>query len=465
MQQILFAPTFAEWQRLARRALHAGWHWRDVIWQELASDQPMLNLAEADGEAASNAAVFKVPREFLEAGARIACHADEARWALLYRVLWRVTHGERHLLRVSTDADTLEWLRRDKAVRHEMHKMRAFVRFRAVEHEGATWYVAWFEPEHHVVELNAAFFVDRFAGMHWSILTPERCAHWDGKRLTFTAGVPKSEAPTEDAVEGLWLQYYSHIFNPARVKVQAMQSEMPKRYWKNLPEAAVIPALLRSAPARVETMVARSREKATLSAHVVRLEEEPPDWESLKRQVQACRACSLYCNATQAVFGEGPRNAEIMLLGEQPGDMEDLEGRPFVGPAGQLLDQALKAAGLERGELYVSNAVKHFKWEPRGKRRLHVKPNGAEIAACKPWWQAEARLVRPRTVICLGATAAAAVCGRPVKIAAERGRFFQTEWAAQTLITVHPSALLRMPDDEKGAAFEAFVADLRMAVG
>src|ERR1700744_3044459 len=148
------------------------------------------------------------------------------------------------------------------AIRHRVHKMRAFVLFRAVEHEGATWYVAWFEPAHHIVELNAPFFVDRFAQMNWSILTPDRCAHWDGGHLTFTGGVNKSEAPTDDDTEKLWLKYYGNIFNPARVKIHAMQAEMPKRYWKNLPEAAVIPALLREAPARVNSMMAKSRTKS-----------------------------------------------------------------------------------------------------------------------------------------------------------------------------------------------------------
>jgi uracil-DNA glycosylase family protein len=195
-----------------------------------------------------------------------------------------------------------------------------------------------------------------------------------------------------------------------------------------------------------------------------RREAGPPvtkNWNELRKAARSCRACPLYRNATQTVFGDGPRKARIVLMGEQPGDQEDLEGRPFIGPAGRLLDRALAAAGVDRDGCYVTNAVKHFKWEPRGKRRLHKKPNGREIAACRPWWQAELRMLQPRFLVCLGATAAHAVSGRPVKVTLERGRFFRTEWAERTLITVHPSSLLRVPDAEsREREFARFVREL-----
>jgi DNA polymerase len=176
-----------------------------------------------------------------------------------------------------------------------------------------------------------------------------------------------------------------------------------------------------------------------------------------------CTACPLYRNATQTVFGEGPRKAEIVFIGEQPGDQEDLTGKPFVGPAGKLLDRALEAAGIDRGKCYVTNAVKHFKWEPRGKRRLHQKPNEVEVAACRPWLQAEVTLLRARALVCLGATAARAVVGRVVKVMTERGQFVDSRFAVPALITVHPSSLLRIPDsDGRKAAFDQFVRDLRL---
>jgi uracil-DNA glycosylase family protein len=183
----------------------------------------------------------------------------------------------------------------------------------------------------------------------------------------------------------------------------------------------------------------------------------------LKSQAKHCEACDLYRHATQTVFGEGPTTAEIVFIGEQPGDQEDLAGRPFVGPAGKLLDRALADAGIDRAKCYVTNAVKHFKWKPRGKRRLHEKPNAAEIEACERWWQAEIGRIRPRFLVCLGATAARAIFGRLVKIGESRGKFVETEWCEQTLVTAHPSSLLRAPDRvSREREYKRFVKDLTL---
>jgi probable DNA metabolism protein len=263
LRQATFVPTFAGWQRAARSALFAGTPPDSILWHQLGHDQPLLDLADEPEPAVPARSTVKVPKKFVEIAKRTACHRDPERWSLLYRVLWRLTHGEHELLAIVVDPDVHALAQMDKAIRHDVHKMRAFVRFRVVEHSGVPWYVAWFEPAHRIVELNAPFFVDRFAQMNWSILTPDRGAHWDGQNLSFTEGVPKSEAPTNDAVELLWQKYYASIFNPARVKVHAMQAEMPKRYWKNLPEAQLIPQLLREAPARVNSMMSKSRENAT----------------------------------------------------------------------------------------------------------------------------------------------------------------------------------------------------------
>ena len=183
-------------------------------------------------------------------------------------------------------------------------------------------------------------------------------------------------------------------------------------------------------------------------------------------EARGCRRCPLYRNATQTVFGEGPVPAAVMLVGEQPGDREDLAGRPFVGPAGRVLDQALVAAGLDRGELYVTNAVKHFKNEPRGKRRLHKRPTAGEINICKWWLEMELDLVRPATVVALGATAVRALLGRPAGIAALRGKALPLGAERQLFVTIHPSLLLRMPDRaQRDDAFARFVQDLRLAAG
>jgi uracil-DNA glycosylase family protein len=185
-----------------------------------------------------------------------------------------------------------------------------------------------------------------------------------------------------------------------------------------------------------------------------------PDLDQLRAIAQSCTGCDLYRRGTQTVFGEGPREAEIMFVGEQPGDQEDKQGRPFVGPAGRLLHDALEQAGF-RGSYYMTNVVKHFKWEPRGKRRIHKKPNLDEISACRPWLEAEIDVVRPRALVCLGATAAQALLGRSFRVTQHRGELVDSPLAEVVTATVHPSSILRAPDERaRGEALESFVADL-----
>jgi len=193
-----------------------------------------------------------------------------------------------------------------------------------------------------------------------------------------------------------------------------------------------------------------------------------PETSSVKELAEAakkCTACHLYKRATQTVFGEGPKNATMMLIGEQPGDYEDVAGKPFVGPAGKIMDRALEEAGIDRKHVYVTNAVKHFKWEPRGKRRIHQKPNSREIAACSPWLEAELRLVKPKLVVCLGATAGQTVFGPTFRVTRERGKVLSSKLAPKVVATVHPSSLLRQPDEEsREREYASFVRDLRVAL-
>jgi uracil-DNA glycosylase family protein len=187
-----------------------------------------------------------------------------------------------------------------------------------------------------------------------------------------------------------------------------------------------------------------------------------PQMTALRTAARACRACHLWRRATQTVFGDGPSKAAVMFVGEQPGNDEDLEGRPFVGPAGKLLVKALEEAGIQRDNAYVTNVVKHFKWEPRGKRRIHAKPNAAEIGACRPWLDSEIAIVQPRAIVCLGATAAKALLGPSFKVTVQRGKFIRSDLAPIVTATVHPSSILREPDDKaRRAAMRAFVRDLK----
>jgi uracil-DNA glycosylase len=187
-----------------------------------------------------------------------------------------------------------------------------------------------------------------------------------------------------------------------------------------------------------------------------------PSVKKLQSAAAECRACHLWKRATQTVFGEGKQSSLIMLIGEQPGDREDLAGKPFVGPAGALLDRALEEAGIDRNRVYVTNVVKHFKWEPRGKRRIHKKPNAVEITACRPWLDAEIAVVRPRAIICLGSTAAQAVIGREFRVSTQRGEFVDSDLAEYVTATVHPSSILRAPSDTARRSERArFVSDLK----
>lgn len=259
MRRAPFDGTLAGWRQAARALLAAGAPPQDVLWSA-EGEAPLLDgldAAPAGASAGAEVPQARVPRALLERVEAAACFRDPERWALFYRLVWRVTHGERHLLLVASDPDVHRLLRMEKAVRREIHKMHAFVRFRAVGGEGGgePCYVAWFEPEHAVVERATPFFARRFAAMRWSILTPERCAHWDGEALVFTPGLPRSAAPDADALEELWRTYYAHTFNPARLRPSAMRAEMPKRYWRNLPEAALIPELVHGAPGRVRRMI------------------------------------------------------------------------------------------------------------------------------------------------------------------------------------------------------------------
>lgn len=187
-----------------------------------------------------------------------------------------------------------------------------------------------------------------------------------------------------------------------------------------------------------------------------------PTLTKLQQAAAGCTACHLHKLGTQTVFGDGPNVAEVMLVGEQPGDKEDLAGEPFVGPAGRVLDQALEGAGIDRSKVYVTNVVKHFKWEARGKRRIHKKPNLAEITACKPWLEAELAVVEPRAVVCLGATAAQALLGKDFKVTQQRGRLVDSDLAELVTATIHPSSILRGPSEARADALEGFTADLAM---
>ena len=450
------------WRELARAALCAEVAPHDVDWTG-ADQGSLLGLPDVATAPALRGAP-RVPASLLQLAESVVCHRDAGRLGLLYRLLWRTTHGEPQVLGNPADPDTHRAHALGQAVRRDSHKMKAFVRFREVPGQ-QDHFVAWFEPEHAIVDRVAPFFARRFAGMHWAILTPERSVAWNREALVFGAGADRSQTPAEDAGEDLWRTYYANIFNPARINPRMMQQEMPQRYWKHLPEARLIPGLLRDAGARVAEMDARPAQPARrrIPAPVVEPAVAPPaGLPALRAQARDCRACPLWEPATQTVFGEGPEDAHIMLVGEQPGDAEDLSGRPFVGPAGKLLDQALAEVGIAREQLYLTNAVKHFRFEQRGKRRLHRNPDAAHVSACSTWLGAEIATVQPRAIVCLGATAAKAMFGAGFALLRERGRWHTRDDGTRAMATVHPAWILRQSGEAREAAYALLLTDLAL---
>ncbi|GAC1344052.1 MAG: UdgX family uracil-DNA binding protein [Acetobacteraceae bacterium] len=453
------------WRTAARGLALEGVAPGDVVWSVGRPDDLFAEGARDPAPAVAGA--FTLPRALVQLAETAIQARDPERFAVLYRLIWRAHGGEKHLLEITTDPEVQRVQRLAQAVRRDTHKMRAFVRFREVVEPEGTRYVSWFEPDHYIVEANAPFFVRRFATMVWSVLTPYRSAHWTGTELEFGPGALPSDVPDDDRLEAYWRTYYSSIFNPARLKIGAMTSEMPRKYWRNLPEAAAIPELIRTAAGRVDRMVDQPvisppKPARAAAVPVAPAGAKPGRLQQAAAEAEGCRRCALWQPATQVVFGEGPADARIMMIGEQPGDQEDLAGRPFVGPAGQVLDRAMAEAGLDRRQVYITNAVKHFKFVPRGKRRIHEKPGTSEIVACKFWLELEREEVRPAITLMLGATAAHAVLGRTVTISRERGRPIPLAGNSQGFVTVHPSYLLRLPDeDAKAREYAAFVEDLR----
>ena len=449
----------------ARAALRADVAPEHLDWHA-GSQQALLALPDVR-EASALHASPRVPSAFLGLAETVLCHRDPQRHALLYRLLWRIAHGEPHVLAIPTDADTRRAMQLAQEVRRDAHKMKAFVRFREVPGERDN-FIAWFEPGHHILQRVAPFFARRFAGMRWAILTPEGSALWDGAALSFGPGGAPDDAPTFDAGEDLWRTYYAHIFNPARLNPRMMRQEMPQRYWKHLPEAHLLPSLIQGAGVRVREMAEREhaapRRRIPVPVVAIPTDDIPlgESLASLRKAAQGCRACPLWEPATQTVFGEGPDDARILVLGEQPGDMEDLSGRPFVGPAGKLLDRALAEIGIDRSRLYLTNAVKHFRFERRGKIRLHRNPEASHVQACRSWLAGEIERLRPQIIVCLGGTAALAVFGQGFRLMAQRGTWHTLHDGTQAFATVHPAWILRQPASEQAVAYQRWLEDLRM---
>lgn len=467
--------AFEPWRQTARAALQRDVPPEQIVWCLQGKDADLFSRAETTAFAGEIKRDVRLKVSNLPVLKDVLCHSSPERFALAYRLLWRLQEDP-DLLSIPTDPDVGQARRMVQQVRRAAHKMTAFVRFREQDptENGRRRFLSWFEPDHHVLEKVSSFFAKRFADMDWLILTPRGSISWNGTTLncSFT---PCEKQALEDDVEQLWQTYYASTFNPARVRTKAMRNEMPRRYWKNLPEAALIPQLVAEAEKRVAEMAARealpapkfhqaiqARQSAiTIQAHV------PGSMTELAQDIRACRACSLQCHATQAVVGDGPETAKVMIVGEQPGDQEDLAGRPFVGPAGQLLMRCLEEAGVAREALYLTNAVKHFRFTVNSRRRIHQTPGVEHISACQPWLKREIALVKPRLIVSLGTTALRAVSGPSDRLKDVRGTLREHAGEGWThLALTHPSWILRLgPTDQAERERQALTVGLSKIKG
>ena len=432
MRRIVLAneTDWEGWRKATRSLVLAGVAPEDVRWSVRSHD------VDGDGDPLQDeTGSFGVSRALIALASLAIQARDHDRFELLYRLVWRANAGER-VLEKSSDPEVRRAQGLAFVVRAEAHKMRTLLRYLPMPEGNHTRYLGWYEPAHFVLEANAQLIARRFPDLAFSILTPDGAAHWDGTELRFSAGVDRKAVSDDASLQSWWRAHHAGLLSRARVGTA-------------IPEAEQLDE------------VPRPPDREPLGPVVLPMLPDVPLQEAM-REASDCRRCHLHEPATQTVFGEGPAHADVLFVGEQPGDQEDVIGRPFVGPAGQIMDRAMEDAGIDRRTVYITNAVKHFKFEPRGKRRIHKTPEAPEIQACRFWLDVELVRLRPKLVVAMGGTAARALLGRAVTITRERGRPIELTDGQKAFITVHPSFLLRVPDgDAKAREYRAFVADLR----
>jgi DNA polymerase len=409
------------WRQAARRLVLAGIEPAELSWSVGGEADPP---PDASG-------TFNLSRALVSLAALAFQAREPERFGLLYSLVWRSHAGEK-LLEDTEDPDLLLARRMALAVRADAHRMRTNLRFLPVD-DGAR-FLGWYAPAHFVLEANAQLLARRFPDLALSIVTPDRAAHWDGSALLFGSGLRHAE--DDEALQAWWARHGAALLEQAEAGTSVPEAE-------DLDEVPRPP----DQPALGPVVLAAGSDAVLIRAG---------------KDAAGCRRCPLFGPATQMVFGEGPADSKVMFVGEQPGDQEDVIGRPFVGPAGQMMDRAMEEAGIDRRAVYVTNSVKHFKFVQRGKRRIHQTPEVPEIQACGGWLDIERDRVRPRLLVLMGGSAARAVMGRAVTISRERGRPIQLPDGQTAFVTVHPSYLLRLPDAaSKAREYAAFVRDLQ----
>ncbi len=423
MRQIMLKSEtdWEGWRQAARALVLAGTAPEDLTW----------SVGGTIGVLSDGSGTFPVPRALVSLAALAIQARDPERFGLLYSLVWRTHAGDQP---PEDDIDLLLVRRMALAVRADAHRMRTNMRFLPVAEDGGTRFLGWFEPAHFVLQANAQRMARHYPELILSIVTPDGAAHRDGSSLLFGSGL--RHAADDDALLAWWDIHRDRLLEQATSEVSIPEAETFEDSPWPPDRPAPGPVVLHTRP---DPILLRAAKDAS-----------------------ACQRCPLYEPATQSVFGEGPADAAAMFVGEQPGDQEDTIGRPFVGPAGQIMDRALEDAGIDRRTIYITNAVKHFKFMQRGRRRIHQTPEVPEIRACGFWLDIERAHLRPRLIVLMGASAARAVLGRAVTISRERGQPISMADGQTVFVTIHPSYLLRLPDKAaKAREYEAFVRDLR----
>lgn len=463
MKRIPIEPSFAVWRRAARALLRQGVEPSQVEWVESEGEagaqdalvtESAFAIPDHSGteiaDAAAVPATPAIPRELLAWLKTAACFRAPDRWALLYRVLWRWTRGERNVLDLD-DPDGALLDQRIRTVERETEDLLILTLFRRRDPSmEPPEFVGWYEPNHDLLEHVAERFAERMGDSTWMLATPHGSVFWNGMLLrigrplmteceqaapALAANAMTGEAITSAPTEALWLAYYSSAFN-------AQPAPVPLRYWRTPPAGPPLPARL-----------ARERSRLGAQSAAVTVPPMPPvEYSAVTPPLReptgplaTCRRCALWRNAKQAVAGAGPAPAAIMVIGEQPGEDENQHGEPFTGPAGQLLDIVLARAGLKREALYLTYAVKHYKWETFDQQRIHRTPVWRELEACQYWLEKELAQIAPRVIVALGATALQTLTGTHINLSeylgqtiAHSGRLIVPTW--------HPSYALGMAD-------------------
>lgn len=417
-----------------------------------------LEGAQSDLWADVPASAVPVPAALRGPAYAISCFRSETRWTFLDRVRARWEKEGTTFLTDPADPDAREWTLRLKAIRRDVHKAHAFVRFKKIHSEQGEIFVAGHRPQHDTLDLFTRLFCRRFPNIRWAILTHEESAHFIAGTLAFGDGHPGQFPELDDDWENTWRTYYASIYNPSRLMISAMKKELPMHHWQTLPESRLIPDLIRRSGASLATM----RQKAQATAENF-LPGPEASLAELMGALPACEGCRLHAHC-RPTPGAGFAKASLVLVGEQPGDEEEKRGEPFVGPAGQVLRDAVARAGIDWSKLYVTNAVKHFKYEYQGPYRLHKRPDRDEVAACRPWFQREMSLVQPKVVLCLGSTAALSVSGRLWPVESYRGTRLPSSSPFEVRLTYHPAAILRAPAAKQALYHEDLVRDLHAAM-